>query len=92
MMEEGMISILRRGNSYQVRYAATNPHGREPQPRVCADAVELQALLHQLGLEAATITHAWAEVQKGGMAVLQLVISTAQLQVCFRPAALAVSA
>jgi hypothetical protein len=92
MTEEGTLSIIRREQSYQVRYASTNPHGKEPQPRVCPDEAQLRALLYQLGMEEATVTQAWADVQKGGMAVLHLVVSTAQLQACFQPAALSASA
>jgi type II secretory pathway component PulM len=47
----------------------------------------LHALLHQLGVEKASITQACADVQKGGMAVLLIAVSAEQLQTCFRPAA-----
>jgi hypothetical protein len=88
MTEEGTVSIIRRGPSYQVRYASNNPYGRERQPRVCPDEAHVRTLLHHLGIEAATIQQACADVRKGGMAVLCLVVSVEQTQRFFRPVAL----
>jgi hypothetical protein len=88
MTEEGTVSIIRRGPRYQVRYASNNPYGWERQPRVCPDEDHLRVLLHHLGIEAATITQACAEVRKGGMAVLRLVVAAEHIQGVFRPAAL----
>src|SRR3989442_13190933 len=59
-----------------------NPDHREHHPRVCPDEAHLHALLHQLGVEQASITQACADVQKGGMAVLLIAISAEQLQTC----------
>jgi hypothetical protein len=42
---EGMLSILRRGTAYQVRYASSNPYDREPQPLTCSDERVLVTLL-----------------------------------------------
>jgi len=53
---------------------------------VCPDEAHLHALLHQLGVEQASITQACTDVQKGGMAVLLIAVSAEQLQTCFRPA------
>jgi hypothetical protein len=30
-----MLSIMRRGTVYQVRYAASNPHGVDREPYLC---------------------------------------------------------
>ena len=87
MTEDGTLSIVRRGTRYQVRYASNNPDHRDHHPRVCPDEAHLHALLHQLGVEKASITQACADVQKGGMAVLLIAVSAEQLQTCFRPAA-----
>jgi len=86
MAEEGTVSIIRRGLRYQVRYASNNPYDRERQPRACPDEAHLRALLHRLGLEETTIAQACADVRKGGMAVLRLVVSAEHMQGIFHPA------
>ena len=88
MTEEGTLSIVRRGKSYQVRYASNNPHDRERLPRTCPDEEHLGVLLYQLGAEAEAITRACADVRTGGMVVLFLVVSAEQLQAFFSPASL----
>lgn len=80
MMEEGTLSIVRRGQGYQVRYASNNPHGRDRLPHACPDEAGLAALLHQCGTEAASIRRVCADVQQGKMAVLLVVVSAEQLQ------------
>jgi len=84
VMEEGTLSIVKRGGGYQVRYAANNPHAPEHQPYVCPDEVTLLALLHQLGTEPEAITQAWGAMQTGRVAVLSLRVSPRQIQVFFR--------
>jgi hypothetical protein len=86
MTEEGTVSIIRRGPCYQVRYASNNPYDRERQPRACPDEDHLRALLHHLGIDETTIAQACADVCKGGMAVLRLVVSAEHMQGIFRPA------
>ena len=88
MTEEGTLSIVRRGARYQVRYASNNPYDRERQPHVCPDEDHLHALLHHLGIEATTMTQVCADLQKGRMAVLCLVVSLDQRQRYFRPVVL----
>jgi len=80
MVEEGTLSIVRRGQHYQVRYASNNPHDRDHHPRECPDEEHLQALLHQCGTESASITQVCTAVQRGKMAVLFVVLSAEQLQ------------
>ena len=80
MMEEGTLSIVRRGQGYQVRYASNNPHGRDRLPHECPDEAHLTALLHQCGTESASITRICADVRQGRMAVLLVVVSAEQLQ------------
>jgi hypothetical protein len=84
-MEEGTLSILRRGTTYQVRYASNNPYAPDRQPRACPDAAALDALLQHLGAEAVTIMQAWTTVQHGGIAVFCLLVSPAQMQAYFPP-------
>ena len=83
MAEEGMLSILRRGTTYQVRYASNNPYDREPQPSTCSDERTVVTLLQHCGMDPWSITQAVAELRQGRMAVLPCVFSQAHMQVCF---------
>ena len=85
MPEEGTLSIVRRGNGYQVRYASNNPYDPERQPYACQDEDTLAAFLHHLGLEAAAMRQACAAVQTSGVAVLRILLSPGQMQAFFRP-------
>ena len=82
-MQEGMLSILRRGTAYQVRYASSNPYDRKQQSCTCADERALVTLLQHCGLEPLSITQAVAELRHGRMAILLCVCSQAHLQACF---------
>jgi CheY-like chemotaxis protein len=82
-LEEGTLSIVRRGQGYHVRYASNNPYAPEPLPRVCPDEATLRALLHHVGLEAEALQHACAGVRTGQMAVLYLRVAPAQWQASF---------
>jgi len=85
MTEEGMLSILRRGTTYQVRYASSNPHGLDRPPYPCPDEGTLVALLHHCGIDTWSIRQAGTELRQGRMAVLPLVCSQAQMQAYFSP-------
>ena len=86
MREEGTLSIVQRSYGFQVRYASNNPYAQERLPRVCPDTATLSALLHQLGTEAEPLDHACAVARNGGVAVLRVLIASAQIQAYFRPA------
>jgi CheY-like chemotaxis protein len=81
--EEGTLSIVRRGQHYQVRYASNNPYAPDYLMRACGDEDTLDALLSFLGLEAEAIHHACAIAQHGGVAVLRILIAPGQIQTCF---------
>jgi CheY-like chemotaxis protein len=83
MLEEGTLSIVRRGHGYHVRYASNNPYAPEPLPRACPDETTLRALLHQVGLEAEALQHACAVARTGRVAVLRLHVAPGQRQACF---------
>jgi hypothetical protein len=83
MTEEGILSIVRRETTYQVRYASSNPHGLEWPPYPCPDEGTLVALLHQCGTDSWSIEQAGTELRKGRMAVLPLRCTPAQLQAYF---------
>jgi hypothetical protein len=85
MAEEGTLSIVRRGTSYQVRYASNNPHAQDQPPHACHDEETLRAFLHQLGVDVVSMRQACVDVRKVGVAVLPIVLSPAQIQACFRP-------
>ena len=84
-MEEGMLSIVRRGDTYQVRYASTNPYDMDRPPSQYSDEGTLAALLHHWGIDAWSIQQAIATVRGGGMAILLVRFTAAQLQAYFPP-------
>jgi hypothetical protein len=83
MIEDGMLSIIRRGTTYQVRYASSNPHGLERRPYPCPDEGTLVALLYQCGMDPWSVQQAGTELRQGRMAVLPLRCLPAQLQAYF---------
>jgi|RhiMetdeSRZDD1v2_1073273.scaffolds.fasta_scaffold04831_12 hypothetical protein len=83
MMEEGMLSIARRGDTYQVRYASTNPYSVDRLPSQYPDESTLVALLQHWGIETWSIQRVRATVRGGGMAVLLIRFTAAQLQAAF---------
>src|SRR5215831_13913210 len=80
MTEGGVLSSVRRGTTYQVRYASPHPHDMERQPYPCPDEGTLVALLHHCGLEAWSLHRALAELQYAHMAVLLIGLAEAQRQ------------
>ena len=80
MTEAGILSIVRRGTTSQVRDASSNPHAMERQPYPCPDEGALFALRHHCGLGAWSLHRALAELRYGRMAVLPIVLSEAQRQ------------
>jgi hypothetical protein len=85
MTEEGTLSIVLRGNTYQVRYASNNPYGMDRQPYVCADEEHLGAFLHQLGIASWSSTEAFAALRTSGFTFLLIVLSAEQRQTFFHP-------
>ena len=80
MAEAGMLSIVRCGTNYQVRYASSNPHGMDRQPYPCPNEGALVVLLHHCGLEPWSLHRALAELRHGRMAVLTIALAEAQRQ------------
>ena len=62
----GSIGIVRRGHTYQVRYASDNPHEKDRQPYTCPDEAHLETWLHYYGLEPWAIHQVFTELQRGG--------------------------
>ena len=83
MTKGGMLSIVGRGTTYQVRYASPNPHDMDRQPYPCPDEGTLVALLHHGGVEAWSLHRALAALQDGRMAVLPIVLAEVQRQMDF---------
>ena len=75
MAEEGLLSIVRRGHSYQVRYASDNPYEQDRQSYTCPDEVHLETWLRHYGLEPWAIQQAFADLQRGGVTVFRMVCS-----------------
>jgi CheY-like chemotaxis protein len=83
--EEGTLSIIQRGQRYQVRYASNNPYAPDHPMRDCGDEATLDAFLHALGMEAEAMHDACAIAQQGSVAVLCILIAPEQIQTCFHP-------
>ena len=83
MVQEGTLSIQRRGTTYQVRYASHDPYGRDRQPYTCTNEHMVVTLLQQCGMDPWSITQAVAELRQGRVAVLPIVCSPAPMPVCF---------
>jgi hypothetical protein len=80
-----MLSIVRRGDTYQVRYASTNPYSVDRPPSQYSDEGTLVTLLQHWGGDARSIQQVIATVRGGGMAVLLIRFPAAQLQSAFPP-------
>ncbi len=85
MTEDGILGIMKRGNTYQVRYASYNPHGMDRPLYQCPDEGTLVALLRHCGMDSWYIHQAGAELQKGGFAALPIALAEAQIQTYFSP-------
>jgi hypothetical protein len=85
MTEDGILGIIKRGDSYQVRYASYNPHGIDRPSYQCHDEGTLVALLRHCGMDPWYIHQAGAELQKGGFAALPIALADAQIQTYFSP-------
>jgi hypothetical protein len=75
MAEEGLLSIVQRGQTYQVRYASDNPYEPDRQAYICPDEAHLATWLHHYGLEPWAIHQAFADLQHGGVTVCRMVCS-----------------
>jgi hypothetical protein len=85
MTEDGILGIMKRGNTYQVRYASYNPHGMDRPSYQCPDEGTLVALLHHCGMEPWYIHQAGVELRKGGFAALPIALAEAQIRTYFSP-------
>ena len=83
MTEEGTLGIVRLANAYQVRYASNNPLSMEGQHYQCTDKAELGAFLQQLEIDSWYIQQVFAELWKGRLAALSIVLSPEQIQEYF---------
>jgi hypothetical protein len=83
MTEDGILGIIKRGHTYQVRYASYNPHSMDRPSYHCPDEGTLVALLRHCGMEPWYIRQAGAELQKGGFAALPIALAEAQMQTYF---------
>ena len=85
MTEGGILGIIKRGNTYQVRYASYNPHDMDRPSYQCPDEGTLVALLRRCGMDPWYIHRAGAELQKGGFAALPIALAEAQIETYFSP-------
>ena len=85
MRETGILSIVKRGPTYQVRYASFNPYDKDRRPYPRSDEDALITLLHRFGINGWSLKQAVAALRKGEVAVLPVALSEAQLQAYFPP-------
>jgi hypothetical protein len=78
-----MLSIVRRGNAYQVRYASFNPYDIDRLPYRCSAEGTLVTLLRYYGIDAWSLRQAVAALRKGEVAVLPVALSEALLRTYF---------
>jgi hypothetical protein len=77
MTEAGILSIVRRGHTYRVRYASSNPYDIDRPLYLCPDEGAVVTLLHRYEIDAWSLDQAIAVLRKGGVAVLFLGLSEA---------------
>jgi hypothetical protein len=85
MRETGILSIVKRGSTAQVRYASFNPYDKDRLPYPCPDEGAMVALLHHFGINGWSLQKAATALRKGEVAVLPVALSEAQLQAYFPP-------
>jgi hypothetical protein len=85
MNEEGMLSIMRRGTVYQVRYAASNPHGVDREPYLCPTEDALLDLLQHCDMDAWSMQQTKTELRKGRLAVLPFACAPGLMHAYFPP-------
>ena len=52
MAEAGILSIMRRGHTYRIRYASSNLYDMDRPPYLCPDEGAMITLLHHYGIDA----------------------------------------
>src|SRR5215510_10616123 len=85
MTEAGMLSIVRCGHTYQVRYASANPYDVDQPAYLCPDEDAMITLLHHYEIDAWSLDQTIAVLRKESMAVLLLVVTEAERQTYFPP-------
>ncbi len=85
MRETGILSIVKRGPTLQIRYASFNPYDIDRLPYPCPDEGALVTLLHHFGLNGWSLQQAVAALRRGEVAVLPVALSETQLQAYFPP-------
>ena len=66
MRETGILSIVKREPTYQVRYAAFNPYDKDRRPYPRPDEGALVTLLHDLGINGWSLQQALRPAARGG--------------------------
>jgi hypothetical protein len=83
MRETGILSITRCEHTWQVRYASFNPYDPDRSPYLCPNEGALMTLLYHWGIDTWSIQQAVTALRKGGVAVVAVVLSEAQMQTYF---------
>ena len=66
MTEAGMLSIMRREQTYQVCYASSKPYDMDRPPYLCPDEGSIIPLLHHYEIDPWALQQAIAVLRKGG--------------------------
>ena len=80
MKKTGILSIVKCESTFQVRYASCNPYDKDRQPYPCPNEGTLVTLLHSFGINGWSLQQAVTTLRRGGVAVLPVTLSAAQLQ------------
>ncbi|MBM3222951.1 MAG: hypothetical protein FJZ47_03990 [Candidatus Tectomicrobia bacterium] len=78
-----MLSIVKHRQTYQVRYASSNPYATDRQAYCCPDEDATIKFLQDLTLDAWSQQQAVTALRTGHIAVVPLVLPTAQVVVYF---------
>jgi len=65
MRETGILSIVKRGPTSQVRYASFNPYDTDRLPYACPDEGALVTLLHHFGINGWSLSRLWQPCGEG---------------------------
>jgi len=85
MRETGILSIVKRGLTSQVRYASFNPYDQDRLSYPCPEEGAMVTLLHHFGIDDWLLQQTVTALRKGDVAVLTVALSEAQLQAYFPP-------
>lgn len=85
MREDGTLSIIRRGETYLVRYASNNPDAADCQPQLCHSEPQMVEFLQYLHVDPWYISQAGVDLRQRGFAGLPVTLDTTLVRAAFVP-------